>query len=232
MDLFKKRLFFLLWFVGGLFAFNAVGQGLDSMLRRLGERDQAVRRELIRWMQHQPVVADSLYAASLRMEAVDAENQRIVSELLDAQGWPEGISDEAHEAIWLVIDHADLEMQRRYLPVVEARMQAGYIRKSSYVTLLDRVLMREGRPQRYGTQTVSLNRTFVDGESHPAGQAICYLWPVESPEQLDSLRAAADLEPIDEYLRLVGESYGMNCIWDRSLRVEDLSSAADEGGVE
>lgn len=226
-----SKTLFVFCIAGLLSCFAAEGQELDSLLRRVGERDQTVRKELIRWMQQQPVTTDSLYAASLRMEATDAENQRIVADLLDAQGWPDEISDEAHEAIWLVIDHADLEMQRRYLPMVEEQMRAGRIRKSSYVTLLDRILMREGQPQRYGTQTVSLNRTFVDGKARPVGQSICYLWPVEFPERLDSLRESVDLEPIDEYLRLVGASYGISCIWDRSLRVEDLSSAVgDEGG--
>lgn len=198
------------------------------MLRSVGERDQAVRIELMHWLQHQPVVADSLYAASIRMEETDAENQRIVADLLDRQGWPEGISDEAHKAIWLVIDHADLEMQRRYLPLVEEQALAGRIQKSNFVTLLDRVLMREGRPQRYGTQTVSCNRTFVDGESQATGQAICYLWPVESPERIDSLRATVGLGPIDEYLQLVGETYGAPCVWDRSLGVDELAPAVGE----
>lgn len=224
MDLTRRRWCFVLCFVGGLLASNAAGQELDALLRRAGERDQAVRREMMRWMQHQPVVADSLYAASLRMEEADAENQRFVAELLGTHGWPDGVSDEANEAIWLVIDHADLEMQRRFLPIIEEQVRVGRISMSSYATLLDRILMREGRPQRYGTQTVMRNCTLVDGEMQAAEQAICYLWPVASPERLDSLRAAAGLEPIGEYLQLVGKTYGTTCIWDRALGVEELSS--------
>ena len=83
------------------------------------------------------------------------------------------------------------------------------------------MLMREGRPQRYGTQTHA-STLVVDGAPHRV-ERICRLWPVESPERLDSLREAVGLEPIDDYLRAVGESYGAPCTWDPTLGVEAFS---------
>lgn len=139
-------------------------RNLDSLLRVVHDRDQAVRAEVIRLSQQTPPAVDSLMAAYGRMQAVDAENQRVVSELLEGGGWPEGLSEAANETIWLVIDHADLEMQRRWMPLIEAQMAAGRVSKSSYATLLDRMLMRERRPQRYGTQTVSVSHV-IDGDS-------------------------------------------------------------------
>ena len=109
------------WLLGlcGLLCAQALeAQNLDSLLRAVRDRDQAVRMEVIRLSQQVPPQVDSLLAASARMEEVDAANRRIVSDLL-AEGWPEGLSDEANEAIWLVIDHADLAMQRRWMPLVD-----------------------------------------------------------------------------------------------------------------
>lgn len=174
-------------------------QNLDSLLRTVHDRDQAVRLEVLRLSQQEPQQVDSLL-----------EN-----------GWPEGLSDEANETIWLVIDHADLAMQRRFMPLVEEQMRAGRISGASYATLLDRMLMREGRPQRYGTQTHA-SMLLVDGAPQRV-ERICRLWPVESPERLDSLREAVGLEPIDDYLRAVGESYGAPCTWDPTLGVEAFS---------
>ncbi len=203
-------------------------QDLDSLLQEVHDRDQAVRMEVLRLSRQVPPQADSLLAACARMEETDAANQRIVAGLLDRNGWPEGISSAASETIWLVIDHADPAMQKRYLPLIEEQVRAGRVSASSYATLLDRMLMREGLPQRYGTQTVSRSR-LVEGDSAYMEQR-CYLWPVESPGQLDSLRATVGLGPVGEYVKLVGETYGMPCIWDPALGVEELSALADRSG--
>lgn len=211
------------WLLGlcGLLCAQALeARNLDSLLRAVRDRDQAVRMEVIRLSQQVPPQVDSLLAASARIEEVDAANRRIVSDLL-AEGWPEGLSDEANEAIWLVIDHADLAMQRRWMPLVEEQMAAGRVSKSNYATLLDRMLMREGRPQRYGTQTCSSTRLVAADSARV--ERICRLWPVESPERLDSLREAMGLDPIGDYLRAVEEVYGAPCLWDPSLGVGDMA---------
>lgn len=218
MNMTVKR--WLLGLCGLLCAQGLEAQNLDSLLRAVRDRDQAVRLEVIRLSQQVPPQVDSLLAASARMEEVDAANRHIVSDLL-AEGWPEGLSDEANEAIWLVIDHADLAMQRRWMPLVEEQMAAGRVSKSNYATLFDRMLMREGRPQRYGTQTCSSTRLVAADSARV--ERICRLWPVESPERLDSLRAAMELEPIGDYLRAVEEVYGAPCLWDPSLGVGDMA---------
>lgn len=201
-------------------------QGLDSLLRKVHDRDQAVRMEVIRLSQQVPPQADSLLAAYARMQETDAANRRIVSELLDRGGWPSGISDESSETIWLVIDHADLAMQKRYMPLIEEQVRAGRVSASGYATLLDRMLMREGLPQRYGTQTVSHSR-LVEGDSARV-ESVGYVWPVENPERIDSLRAAVGLGPIGEYVRLVEETYGSPCVWDPALTVDDLSDRGQD----
>lgn len=108
------------------------------------------------------------------------------------------------------------------MPLVEEQVKAGRLAKSSYATLLDRMLMRENRPQRYGTQTRSFTR-IVEGDS-VCGQRVCYVWPVEHPASLDSLRAAMGLIPIGEYLQAVEETYGGRCIWNPELTVEQLEA--------
>lgn len=216
-----KRIIILLAGLLG-WSLNLAAQDLDSLLRVVHDRDQAVREEVVRLSQQTPPAVDSLMAAYGRMQAVDAENQRVVSELLESGGWPEGLSEEANETIWLVIDHADLEMQRRWMPLIEAQMAAGRVSKSSYATLLDRILMREKRPQRYGTQTVSFTR-MVEGDSSRMERQ-CWLWPVEEPAGLDSRREEMGLTPIGEYLRAVEEVYGAPCRWDPQLDVEQLEA--------
>lgn len=215
-----KRVLLLLTgiLVGNL---HLAARNLDSLLRVVHDRDQAVREEVIRLSQQVPPSADSLMAAYARMQAVDAENQRVVSDLL-GRGWPEGLPDEANETIWLVIDHAGLGMQKRWMPLIQRQAEAGRISKSSYATLLDRMLMREKRPQRYGTQTVSVSR-MIEGDSTRMERQ-CWLWPVENPDRLDSLRDAMGLIPVAVYLREVERVYGAPCLWDPQLSVEQVEA--------
>ncbi len=74
---------------------------------------------------------DAVIAAQEQIDKVDSVNQVVVARLLE-KGWPQGLSDEAHHTIWLVIDHAPLDYQLRYLPLVEAQMVKGVISKSDY----------------------------------------------------------------------------------------------------
>ena len=89
----------LLW--AGLlgWSLHLSARNLDSLLRVVHDRDQAVRAEVIRLSQQTPPAVDSLMAAYGRMQAVDAENQRVVSELLEGGGWPEGLSEAAREVL-------------------------------------------------------------------------------------------------------------------------------------
>lgn len=48
------------------------------------------------------------------------------------------------------------------------------------------------------------------------------LWPVENPENLDSLRSTVGLSPIEEYLKASSESIGQEIVWDKEKTVTDF----------
>ena len=68
--------------------------------------------------------------------------------------------------------------------------------------LEDRVLQREGKPQKYGTQVI----TAADGR--------WILYTVEDPEHLGARRAAVGLPPMDVYLQEIEKGLGQKV--DRS----------------
>ena len=109
----------------------------DSLLRAVRERDQKLRMDVMNYYAKGQV--DSVMLAAEQLEQTDVENQRIVFGLLDAGGWPEGLSDEANSAIFLVIDHAEVEAQKRYYRDVVKAARRGYIGRSSQVTLRETV---------------------------------------------------------------------------------------------
>ena len=161
--------------------------------------------------------ADEIVEYTAEMERVDSLNQTMVFGILDNDGWPSNLSDKANRAIWIVIDHSDLTSRSKYLSFVRAKADEGILDKSDYAMLNDRVLMEEGKPQVYGTQ-IKMAATF-DGEDMAMQ---LYLWPVENPDALDSLRRSVGLSPIEEYLRSSSESVGQEVIWDKEKTVSDF----------
>lgn len=186
----------------------------NRILEEVYDNDQAARE----WTKGMSLLtADEIEAYATEMERVDSLNQAIVFEILDKDGWPSNLSNKANQAIWIVIDHSNLAFQRKYLYLVKEKAEECILEKADYAILNDRVLMGEGKPQIYGTQ-IKMNTTIVDDEI--AMQF--FLWPVENPIVLDSLRNTMGLSPIKEYLQNSSESIGQEIVWDEKRTIADF----------
>lgn len=186
----------------------------NRILEEVYDNDQAAR-EWTKGMSS--LTADEIEAYATEMERVDSLNQAIVFDILDKDGWPSNLSNKANQAIWIVIDHSNLAFQRKYLYLVKEKAEECILEKADYAILNDRVLMGEGKPQIYGTQ-IKMNATIVDDEI--AMQF--FLWPVENPIVLDSLRNTMGLSPIKEYLQNSSESIGQEIVWDEKITIADF----------
>lgn len=190
----------------------------DSLMREAAARDQQVRMQLLEMNrrvnggEYSAALVDSLVAAGAEMERIDRENMRLVASLL-RDGLPEGLAAESYDAVWLIIDHAPLKEQKRYLPLLREAAGRGVISAYKLATLEDRVAMYEERPQRYGTQSYQTN---------VGGETVIYVWPVAHPEQLDSLRGSIGTCLMAEYVRLLEEASGARVVYDPALTVDSL----------
>lgn len=191
----------------------------DSLLVLIHERDQQVRQELMMIQrafiaEQRAELADSIMMLSEAMDSIDNLNRCIVDSLL-REGWPEGLSEAACNTLWLVIDHADVDYQERYLPLIEQQVKLGTISASDYATLSDRIDVRRQRPQRYGTQT---------GYTQRDDQFFCYVYPIANAESLDSLRLSVGLDSIHIYLAQVSQVLGTTVSLDPQLTWEQLNA--------
>lgn len=127
----------------------------------------------------------------------DSLNELRVTQILDEHGWlgPEEVGEKGNSALFLVIQHADLPVQEKYLPMMQKAVAAGKASPANLAYLEDRVLMRQGKPQRYGSQIVPDKAT-----------GAWVLYEVEDPPNLDKRRASVGLGPIREYLDSTGAS--------------------------
>lgn len=196
---------------------SQVGDGdkleLDKKLHAVLNSDQQIRKKAIAIFQSTTGIEKKIEFQH-QLDSVDQANQKFVFAILDSMGWPSGLSSVANQAIFLVIDHAKLEDQKKYLSLVKEQSNNGTLEKSAYATLYDRILMHSGKKQIYGTQTILQNRD-QEGE-------VLLIWPIQDAERIDSLRKSVNLPPLDDYVELVSSMYGKKCYWDRSLELIDV----------
>ena len=191
----------------------------DSLLCELHERDQQIRHKLMSVQQayiaeQRAELIDSIVMLVAEQDRMDSLNRVAVDSLLQ-NGWPEGLSEQSNRTIWLIIDHADVEYQERYLPLIEQQAVRGTISPSDYATLLDRVNVRRQRPQRYGTQT---------GYKQRDDEVFTFVYPIEDIDALDSLRLSVGLDSMHLYLRQVSETLGTEVKIDSELTWEEIES--------
>ena len=155
-------------------------------------------------------LVDSIVMLVAEQDHADSLN-RVAVDLLLQNGWPEGLSEQSNQTIWLIIDHGDVEYQERYLPLIEQQAMRGIISLADYATLSDRVNVRRQRPQRYGTQT---------GYTQRDGETFTYVYPIEDISKLDSLRLSVGLDSMHIYLRQVSETLGTSVAIDTALTWE------------
>lgn len=112
----------------------------------------------------------------------DSLNLIAVENILAAQGYPSvsSVGQDASSAVWLVIQHADLDTQERFLPQLEEAAARGDILPGYIAALKDRIDVREGRPQKYGTQ-------------YDADGKLC---PLLDAQMVDQWRAEVGLPPL------------------------------------
>ncbi|MEH6658042.1 DUF6624 domain-containing protein [Leeuwenhoekiella marinoflava] len=122
---------------------------------------------------------------------------RIIT-LIEEKGWPgiQEVGELANQTLWLVIQHAPLEIQKKYLPLLEASVAKGESKARYLAFLQDRILMREDQKQIYGTQSLWDNTKKQN-----------VIWPILNPENVNQRRKAVGLEPIEAYAEANGFLY-------------------------
>lgn len=173
-------------------------------LRKLTEpalRNELARRVTADQRVRAPLLGGAPDKATIQaMLAVAADDLVWLKSIIARQGFPtpsmvghQGVAD-----AWLLVQHADSDpaFQSAVLKVLAARLQSGGIRRSDIALLTDRVLLAQGKPQRYGSQ--------FERDRHGAFLPK----PTEDMATVDQRRAAMDLMPLTAYRCMLTNSYG------------------------
>lgn len=133
-----------------------------------------------------------------KQRIIDQANSRRLAEIVHNSGWPKKsvMGEKATLAAFLVLQHSDLPLQKELFPIIREAAMSGEADLSSIALLEDRILMREGKKQLFGTQ-ISPNQKTGKPE----------LYPVEDESHVDERRMKMGLQPLSEYLKTFGINY-------------------------
>jgi hypothetical protein len=161
-------------------------------LEERGRTDQAVREGFGVGGQ----VDSSKLTAMVR---TDSANARWLAGYVARRGWPtsDQVGKEAVGAAFLIVQHAvhDTAFMRAMLPHIEESHRRGDLDGGAVALLTDRLEVKAGRPQVYGTQL-----------SHQGGRWV--LDPIADSAGVDERRRRMGMPPLAEYLRLVDSVMG------------------------
>jgi tetratricopeptide (TPR) repeat protein len=168
---------------------------LKAQLEAIYVRDQTLRQLYREAEEKFGAESDEMDYFWGLMSQQDNLNELEVESIIETHGWVgrSEVGGKANMTLWLVIQHAPLETQEKYLPLLKESVMDGESSGNHLALLQDRILMRQGKAQIYGSQIVS--------DPETGGQKV---YEVEDPEKINERRAEVGLGPIEDYTRRFG----------------------------
>jgi hypothetical protein len=119
----------------------------------------------------------------------DSVNTIIVSEIIDKYGWlgTDKISDTANRTLFLVIQHANIKTELKYIDNLRAAAETGRAKPSQYALLKDRTNLHLRKFQDFGSQ-LSTNKSGIN-----------VFYPIRDEPNVNKRRQNFGLKPLEEY---------------------------------
>lgn len=161
---------------------------LRSKLKNMMKKDQEIRYKYLNARKAVPSDTNLINTLAKEMAKIDRMNVKEVCKILDSCGWvgKEQIGD-ACNALWIIIQHSNLNIQKKYLPFIREATKKGDISHSQLAMLEDRINVWSGLPQKYGSQIIKGN-----------------IAPLLDTLKVDEWRKEVGLPPLSEYAKRSG----------------------------
>lgn len=166
-------------------------KGLVDILANIYEEDQKYRKQIGEIEEKYGWESKEMKAHWDLIAEKDSVNLIAIKKILDERGWlgPDIIGNRGNSTLFLVIQHSDIEIQEKYLPMMREAVAKGNARASSLALLEDRVALRKGARQIYGSQVARDKET-----------GAYYVLPLDDPDNVDKRRAEVGLDPLQSYI--------------------------------
>ncbi len=179
---------------------SGINLDLAKKLDSIKNSDQSLRLELDKIRKVKGLNSDEEKELWKKINFSDSTTLLVVKTILKTYGWPspEQVGYKGNQTIFLVIQHANIAAQNEFLPQMRQAVKENKALPKDLAYLEDRVAMKQGRKQIYGSQVG------IDNKSKTY-----YLYPVEDVDNLDIRRTQVGLESIASYLK-----NSFNLTWD------------------
>ena len=170
---------------------SAIRTEMEAML----ESDQRYRSEIQSLEGKLGATDPEVQALREKQARADQANVKRLVAFVESRGWPgqSELGEKAVTAAFLVLQHADLALQLKFLPLLREAAAKHELKPSRLAMLEDRIAVRTGKPQIYGTQLARDPKTgFLDFS------------PIADEANVDKRRESVGLEPIAEYAKGFG----------------------------
>lgn len=168
------------------------GIDLVKELKNILDTDQLYRLKLDSLYRMESKNQELMSSLSDSVMHYDTINIERVTKIIDKFGWPgiDDVGENGNMTVFLVIQHADSVIQKKYLPHLIRSIKKYQSRPEYYAYLIDRIRTDEGKKQIYGTQ-LTLNEKNNKYE----------LLPVKNPHTLNKRRKKLGMSTIEQYLK-------------------------------
>ena len=163
---------------------------LVQELKDIAEKDQRHRKQMREVGKKYGWQSDEMKELWKKQNELDSLNLIRIEAIIEEYGYPgKSLVGMQSSVAFLVIQHSDLETQEKYLPFLKESADKGELSWASLTLLIDRINMRKGEKQIYGSQ---ISRT-EDGKHE--------LYPIEDEPNVNKRRAKVGLGPLEEYVK-------------------------------
>ena len=171
---------------------NGTDQELRAELLAMRKTDQGIRNKMF------ALPNDQQGTLEPELERTDATLTAKLKNIVASHGWPTIalVGFDGSQAAALILIHSpDHDFQRSLLPELQELVKQKKIVGSDIATLIDKTLVAQGKPQRFGTQFAW------------QGESPMVMDRVEDPAHLDERREMYLLPPMSLYKRMLAEMY-------------------------
>jgi hypothetical protein len=171
---------------------------LKEQLELIGVEDQTLRLilpEVTEKFGRESKEYDYIWSLINRQDSICIDK---LIQIIDKHGWlgKSRVGDNANQAIWLIIQHSELEIQKKYLPLLKKSVSNRESEGWHLAFLEDRILMYSKEKQKYGTQAVWDNELKQNK-----------IYPIENVKNVNDRREELGLESIEKYAEANGHIF-------------------------
>ena len=180
---------------------------LQKELLEIFKEDQDIRNKYVEAQKTYGYESKEVDSLGKIMILKDSLNLIKIVKILDEKGCvgKDKVGQQANTTLFLVIQHSDLEVQQKYLPMMKDAVKKGNADAGSLALLEDRIALREGKKQIYGSQI----------GTNPVTK-IKYVLPLEDPDNVDKRRIEVGLGTLADYVK------NWNITWNVEQYKKDL----------